>query len=214
MPSEVRPTRLRRLRHRRIRKGVGSSLVLAGLTLMGSVGYQFWGTGLQTSRAQSELRKHIELYGFPARPMPGGAIGFIDIPRIHLDMAFVQGVVEDALAKGPGHYPRSPLPGRGGNVAIAGHRTTHLHPFWSLNEVRPGDRVLLQTRMGAFVYRVIWERVVLTWDWSVIGRTAVPSLTLTTCNPRFFGTQRLVVRAVQVAGPNRSHQMLVRWPTG
>ena len=202
MVNANRGTRVGRLRARRIRQGVGSSLVLAGLILMGTVAYQLWGTGVATSRAQAGFREQIARYGFPVRPFPGGAIGFIDIPRIHLDMAFVQGVGADALAKGPGHYPRTPLPGFGGNVAIAGHRTTHLHPFWSLDRVRVGDRILVQTRAGAFVYRVVWTRTIDRHDWSVIGETDVPSITLTTCTPRFTGHERLVVRAVQVAGPN------------
>ena len=212
--SAMRRTRVRRLRARRIRKRIGTSLILAGLALIGMVAYQLWGTGIATSRAQTGFRERIAMYGFPARPMPGSAIGFIDIPRIHLDMAFVQGVGADALAKGPGHYPRSPFPGYGGNVAIAGHRTTHLHPFWALDEVVTGDRILLQTRAGAFVYRVVWQRTVATDDWSVIAPTDLPALTLTTCTPRFTGRQRLVVRAIQVAGPNLGAQRVSRLVAG
>jgi sortase A len=176
--------------------------VLAGLGLLGSVGYQLWGTGIGTAHAQAAFRRDFAAHGFPHRALPGGALGELRIARIHLDMAFVQGVTPDALALGPGHYPRTPLPGQGGNVAIAGHRTTHLHPFWALNEVRRGDRIELRTRAGTFVYRVVWQRVFDPHDWSVIAPTKVPSLTLTTCNPRFQAWQRLVVRAVQVFGPS------------
>jgi sortase A len=201
----VRGTRVERRRARRIRRmrrGIGSSLILAGLVLLGSVAFQLWGTGIATSRAQAHLRQHVAMYGFPKRPIPGAAVGFLDIPRIHLDMAVVQGVGPDQLAEGPGHYARTPLPGFGGNVAIAGHRTTHLHPFWSLDQVHRGDRILMQTRLGVFVYRVVWQRTVAMNDWSVIAKTDVASITLTTCTPRFTSRERLVVRAVQVAGPN------------
>ncbi len=183
------------------------------MALIGSVAYQIWGTGIETSHAQTVLRHRVESFGFPARPIGGAAVGFLDIPRIHLDMVVVQGAGETALAKGPGHYVQTPFPGYGGNVAIAGHRTTHLHPFWPLDQLRPGDRILIQTRLGAFVYRVIWQRTVPLNDWSVIAHTAVPSLTLTTCTPRFSSSHRLVVRAVQVDGPNRSSEPLVRWPS-
>jgi sortase A len=203
---------VRRLRLRRVRQGVGVSCIIAGLVLIGTVAYQLWGTGIATSHAQAGFRQQIQTFGFPARAIPGRAVGYLDIPRIHMDMVFVQGVGAAALAKGPGHYPRTPLPGFGGNVAIAGHRTTHLHPFWSLDKVEPGDRILLQTREGAFEYRVIWQRTVAMNDWSVIKRTPVPSLTLTTCTPRFTSRQRLVVRAVQVGGPNHSDRPLVLWP--
>jgi sortase (surface protein transpeptidase) len=36
----------------------------------------------------------------------------------------------------------------------------------------------------------------------VLDATPRPSLTLTTCHPRFSAAQRLVVRAVQVSGPS------------
>lgn len=175
---------------------------MAGLVLLARAGLDQWGTGLGTARAQSTLRAQLDRRGFPVRPVPGGAVGYIRIPAIALNMAFVQGVGPDALAKGPGHYPATPLPGSAGNVALAGHRTTHLAPFWALDSLRPGDEVQIRTRAGFFVYRVRWLRVVDPDAWWVTGPTSVPSLTLTTCWPRFRATRRLVVRAVQVFGPS------------
>jgi sortase A len=175
-------------------------LVALGLSLLGYVAYQLWGTGVYTARAQSRLTTEIRSHGFPVRPVPGGAVGFIRIPTIGLDMAFVQGTDPADLAKGPGHYPRTPLPGDGGNVVIAGHRTTHLAPFWSVDALTPGDQIMLQTRAGTFVYRVAWVRVVDPASAWVARSTNRPSLTLTTCNPRFSARQRLVIRAVQIYG--------------
>jgi sortase A len=180
------------------------SLVVMGLSLLGYVGFQLWGTGVYTSRAQARLTTELRMRGFPARPVPGGAVGFIAIPRIGLDMAFVQGIASDDLAKGPGHYPNTPLPGGAGNVVIAGHRTTHAAPFWAVDALREGDQIVVQTRRGTFVYRVRWVKVVAPDALWVTTTTNRPSLTLTTCNPRFSMRERLVVRAVQVygQGPN------------
>ena len=167
--------------------------------MLAFVAYQLWGTGLQTARAQSELRAELGR-AFPERPIPGRAAGVIIIPRIALDMAFVQGIGPKALARGPGHYPSSPWPGEGGNVAIAGHRTTHLAPFWALDSLRRGDEIIIRTRQGTFVYRVMWKGVgppTATW---VLSPTDDPILTLTTCNPRFSARERLIVRAKQVYG--------------
>jgi sortase A len=172
----------------------GSYLLVLGVSLLAYVGYQLWGTGVYTARAQSRISAEIRTHGFPSRPVPGGAVGF---------MAFVQGIDAAALAKGPGHYPGSPLPGDGGNVVIAGHRTTHLAPFWSIDTLAPGDRIMLQTRRGTFAYRVEWVRVVLPASVWVSGKTRQSSLTLTTCNPRFSQRQRLVVRAVQISAAVR-----------
>jgi sortase A len=175
-------------------------MVLAGLALLGFVAYQLWGTGLTTSRAQASFRHDIAANGYPKTFPEGGEIGLIRIPRIGLDMAFVQGANWWTLQRGPGHYRRTPLPGQSGNVAIAGHRTTFLHPFWSLDRLERGDVIELQTEAGLFTYRVVWQRVVPPGSWWVIAPTARPSLTLTTCTPRFSAADRLVVRAVQVSG--------------
>ncbi len=164
------------------------------------VGYQVWGTGLATAAAQSRLRSDLTRTGYPERPEAGQPIGFIRIPRLGVDAAFVQGIDEDTLERGPGHYPDSALPGEGGNVAIAGHRTTHAAPFWALDTLVPGDHVALRTAAGEFLYRVVWERVLDPGAIWVVRPTEVPSLTLTTCNPRFRGTERLVIRAQQIYG--------------
>jgi sortase A len=196
-------TRVHRLRlraRRRARRRLGLSLVVVGLVLLGAVAYQLWGTGVVTSRAQAAFRKEIAAHGFPHRPRLGQPIGVIRIDAIELDMAVVQGATWWTLMRGPGHYPSTPLPGEGGNVAIAGHRTTFLHPFGGLDRVHAGDLIAIQTANGEFVYRVAWQRILppgATW---VTQPTSRPSLTLTTCWPRFSSAKRLVVRAVQVYG--------------
>jgi sortase A len=70
-----------------------------------------------------------------------------------------------------------------------------------LNEMKKGDLITLETSAGVFVYRVVWSKVTVPTDVSVLAPTAKPSLTLTTCNPRFSARQRLDVRAVQISGP-------------
>lgn len=196
-------TRVQRLRlraRRRARRRLGLSLVVVGLVLLGAVAYQLWGTGIVTSRAQAAFRKEIAAHGFPDRPRFGQPIGVIRIDAIELDMAVVQGATWQTLMRGPGHYPSTPMPGEAGNVAIAGHRTTFLHPFGDLDRVHAGDLIALQTANGEFVYRVTWQRVVPPGSTWVTQPTAVPSLTLTTCWPRFSSAKRLVVRAEQVYG--------------
>ena len=126
----------------------------------------------------------------------GDPIGILKIPRMKLDMVVVEGVDQQTLKKGPGHYESTAYPWEDdGRVAIAGHRTTYLHPFWSLNELRRGDLVRLETEFGTFDYRVTGSRVVLPSDVSVLEQTKEPTLVLTACTPRFSGSHRLVVFA-------------------
>ncbi len=177
---------------------LGVVSVASGLAMLAFVAWQFWGTSLGTARAQSLFRAQIVADGFPSRTIRGDALGFIRIPKLAVDVAFVEGVGPEDLADGPGHYPGTALPGEWGNVAIAGHRTTHGAPFWAIDTLRPGDVIEVQTRAGTFTYRVRWVRIAAPDDTSMLGPTDVASLTLTTCYPRFSSRQRLVVRATQV----------------
>jgi sortase A len=134
-------------------------------------------------------------------PAEGQPIGTIDIPAIGANYVVVQGVSTDDLELGPGHYPGTPLPGQPGNAAIAGHRTTYLHPFYNLDQLQPGDPIYITTLQGRFEYEVQTTLVVDPSDTSVLDPTPVPELTLTTCNPRYSAAQRLVVHAVLVSPP-------------
>ena len=82
-------------------------------------------------------------------------MAIIRIPKIDVDYVVVEGTDTESLKKGPGHYTDTAYPWQDtGRVGIAGHRTTYLAPFWSLNELRPGDRIVLATEYGIFDYRV------------------------------------------------------------
>ena len=132
-------------------------------------------------------------------PPVGSAVGAIIIPKIGLSMIVVEGTGCAQLQAGPGHYPSTPLPGEAGNAAIAGHRTTYLHPFYNLNELVPGDPITIETVQGIFLYDVTSSMAVLPTDVAVVDATPTPTLTLTTCNPRYSASQRLVVHAALVA---------------
>jgi sortase A len=110
-----------------------------------------------------------------------------------VDQYIVEGITTNQLRKGPGHYPQTALPGDPGNAAIAGHRTTYGAPFYRLNELQPGDPILVTTSTGQFRYTVSDSKVVKPTDVSVLDPTPDDRLTLTTCNPRFSASTRLIV---------------------
>lgn len=128
-------------------------------------------------------------------PLPEGAVARLTIPAIGLDAFVVEGTDRSALAKGPGHYPGTPLPGESGNAAIAGHRTMHGHVFHDLHELEPGDEIRTGTATSTAVYRVLEVKVVRPGDTYVADDTPDDRLTLTTCNPIGSAAQRLVVVA-------------------
>ncbi len=142
-------------------------------------------------------------------PTEGSPVGVIQIPKIQLDKVIVQGTGTSDLQQGPGHFPGTPLPGERGNVAIAGHRTTYGAPFFNLNELAPGDSIIITTVQGTFTYDVFRSLVVSPGNTAVAGPTqttvVAPTtgamLTLTTCNPRFSASTRLVIQAALTTPP-------------
>ena len=196
----------------------GRTLISAGVLLLLFVAYELWGTNISEARSQTSLahqwqtaRAHTPkpaagttattVASTPA--LPGYAIGIIQIPKIGVQKYLVQGVGETDLMKGPGHYPGTPMPGQPGNVAIAGHRTTYGAPFYNLDQLAPGDKIVVETLAKDFTYVVTGSQVVSPNDVSVIQPRAGYNLTLTTCNPRFSASQRLIIEAA-LAGASRT----------
>jgi len=154
-----------------------------------------------SAAATSTVTRGMTAPAVSAPPANGQPIGIIDIPAINVDYVVVQGTDESDLELGPGHYVGTPMPGNAGNAAIAGHRTTYLHPFYNLGSVRRGDVIYVSTVQGRFRYDVTGTSVVLPTDVAVLDPTVVPTLTLTTCNPPYSAATRLVVRAVLASPP-------------
>jgi sortase A len=140
----------------------------------------------------------------PAPPIPpaGEVGGRIRIPEIGVDWSFVEGVSRSDLMKGPGHYPETPFPGTLGNAAIAGHRTTYGQPFHNLDELEPGDEIVIETLAGTFTYEMTEQLIVRPTQIEVVANTPDAQLTLTSCHPKGSASQRIVVKAKLV--PNKS----------
>jgi sortase A len=185
---------------RRTLSGLSVLLVLGGLAL---VGYPF-ATNMWTDRIQERLEDQIaspELQqAYKERKVEtGDSLTRIKIPAIGLDTVVVEGITPSALRAGAGHYPQTPLPCEGGNVSIAGHRTTYGRPFGNVDQLKPGDTIELTTPIGGCVYQVSRDPwIVPPTEMTVIDPTAERSLTLTTCHPKGSAAQRLIVRATWV----------------
>lgn len=199
---------------RAVVRGTGELLITAGLVLLLFCAYQLFWTNVEAHREQSQVsrditndwRKEPRGPSTPAAVAPladGQGFAFMHIPRLgrSFSVPIVEGVSLADLARGVGHYPQTVGPGAVGNFAVAGHRATHGEPFRNLNRVRPGDVVVVETKDTWFTYVVDRTRIVAPTDVWVIdpvpGRPkATPTqklITLTTCNPRWASTQRLII---------------------
>ena len=137
----------------------------------------------------------------------GQAIGTIAFPSLGAQYVVVQGTDEGSLEKGPGHYPQTAFPGLQQTVAIAGHRTTYLAPFRRLNDLHPGDRIVLTMRYARFTYAVQRIQIVSPTSWWIIRNHGYERLVLSACNPLYSAAQRIIafarVRSVVPLGPAR-----------
>jgi sortase A len=190
---------------RAVLRFVASVLMVSGALLIVDAGltiaWQEPVSAFLQDRQQAKLED--QLRHLPARlrrqslfkPLKGDAIGEIELPAIHRNAFLVQGTDTESLRKGPGHYPDTPLPGRRGTVAIAGHRTTHGAPFRHIDDLKRGNRVVLAMPYGSFVYTVQGTRIVgpkATW---VKRRVGYNRLVLTACHPLYSAARRVVVFA-------------------
>jgi sortase A len=127
----------------------------------------------------------------------GDTLGRVDVPRLGLSVAVMEGTKPQMLRLGVGHIEGTALPGEAGNIGIAGHRDTF---FRQLRDVRRDDEIRLQTPTELLRYQVDWVKVVAPDDVSVLTPSSKSMLTLVTCYPfQFLGSapQRFVVRAHQ-----------------
>jgi sortase A len=151
-------------------------------------------------RATLAAQLRTRARSFAGQVTDGSPIGRIVIPRIGLKIVVVEGTTEHDLESGPGHYnsesgAATGLPGMGKTIGIAGHRTTFLHPFRHIDELKSGDRIYLEMPYGTFRYTVFMHRIVDSHDWSILRSRPFEKLVLSACHPLYSATHRWVVFA-------------------
>lgn len=242
-PAPMRPRGRGELVRTGIR-GLGQTLITGGLVVLLFVVYELFITDVMTDQRQAELTDEL-LQNWEDDPtlgpdLPGGGLasiplgdGFarIRIPAFGADYVkvVIEGTDPDVLEQGPGHYVDSAMPGELGNFALAGHRVSKGSPFLDLDQLRPGDAIVIETEEFWFTYRVLGDpatgnfdadpsgipgqQIVSPQDTQVVfpvpgldDPTVEPTaayLTLTTCEPKFSARLRLIIHA-GLEGPGLS----------
>jgi sortase A len=129
------------------------------------------------------------------KPLPGDALGRIEIPAIGVREYIVEGTDRSNLRKGPGHYPETPLPGERGTSAIAGHRTTYGAPFRDVDDLERGQEIGVHLPYGRYVYEVERTRIVDDSAFWVLRKRRYDRLVLSACHPLYSAAQRVIVFA-------------------
>lgn len=207
---------------RRLVRWLGTLLVLGGVGLLAWAGTTWaWEdpfTSIYTEFKQRQLAGEYErrAEAFPPPKLAsssiedvaaryrnsldtGEVIGRLRVPRLGVDLLFVEGTDTHSLKQGPGRYAKSFLPGEGELIYIAGHRTTYGAPFSRIDRLRKGDAVFLEMPYGTFQYRVTGQRIVKATAVGVLRSRHREVVALQACQPRFFASHRLIVYAQPVA---------------
>ena len=188
---------------RRILRWSQAALLTAAAGMLGYCAFvvaDTWIFQRQAGRSFDQL--HLQ----PAPPPgPGvaamdGLVGRMEIPRLGVSVVVAEGTEESTLRRAAGHILGTGLPGRSGNVGIAGHRDTLFRP---LRNIRQDDVIMLTTLQGEYRYRVVSTEIVSPSDVAVLNPDGHEILTLVTCYPFYFigpAPDRFIVRAERVTG--------------
>ncbi|WP_280887628.1 class E sortase [Streptomyces sp. LBL] len=145
----------------------------------------------------------------PVPPTPytsGKPFAIMYIPRLGFtwNKPVLENTATATLKKGLGRYANTARLGQKGNFAVAGHRRTYGDPFKDFPRLRRGDAVVLTDGTTWFTYRIDkGPYKTVPSDIEVIDPVPRKSgytrpgryLTLTTCDPEWGHSHRLIVWA-------------------
>jgi sortase A len=146
-----------------------------------------------------EKQIHAQTQHTPGLPRAaareGDVLGRIEIPRLGVRVAILQGTTSRTLRLGVGHIDGTAFPGEPGNIGIAGHRDTY---FRALKDIRERDEIQIQAPAGLSRYQVDRVQVVAPGDVAILTPSAGSAITLVTCYPFHYiggAPERFIVRA-------------------
>ncbi|MDN5895314.1 MAG: class E sortase [Nocardioides sp.] len=204
---------------------LGTTLITAGVVILGYVAWQFWGTSWLSQRTQDRIVSEVEkAWDDPTVPAEqkavnveeGTASALIRVPRFGDDyvVPVLEGTSDQVLASGFGHFEDTVGPGEVGNYALAAHRITHGEPLRDMPSLRPGDEVIVETSATTYTYQLTSSGASLEvpftagWVLADLPRNPDPKgvqpvqekgqrlITLTTCAELFHTDNRLVAFGV------------------
>jgi sortase A len=169
------------------------ALLYVAITLISARIYQINALSILDKQILVENQQKVEQPVLAIKE--GDVLGSIEIPRIGVSVAVLQGTTSRTLRLGVGHINGTALPGEPGNIGIAGHRDTY---FRALKDIRKDDEIHLQTAAGITRYDVDFIQITSPSDVGVLAPTAESSLTLVTCYPFYYigaAPKRFIVHA-------------------
>ncbi len=140
-----------------------------------------------------------------------GIMGYVEIPRISVNLPIYHGTGNDSLDRGVGHLLGSSLPvgGEDTHCILTGHSGLATQKmFTDLEQLDVTDVFYLNVLGETLAYQVEEINTVLPHDTSLLGITSGEDYcTLVTCTPYGVNTHRLLVRGTRI--PYEEAEVLV-----
>lgn len=131
-----------------------------------------------------------------------GIMGYIQIPKISVDLPIYHGTSEEVLEKGVGHIQNTSVPigGNSTHSVLTGHTgLPNAELFTRLDELIVGDIFYIHVLNEILTYKVYEIKVVLPDNIDELRITSGEDLvTLVTCTPYGVNSHRLLVKAERV----------------
>ena len=202
-------------------RSVSELFITVGAVIVLFVAYVLFWTGVRADRVMDDqidslrqqwAREPVAAPRASVSPAPPGPytkgkpFAIMYIPRLGFtwNKPVLEGTATKTLKKGLGHYANTAQLGQKGNFSVAGHRRTYGDPFKDFPRLRPGDAVVLTDGTSWFTYRIDkGPYKTVPSDIEVIDPVPRKSgytregryLTLTTCDPEWGHSHRLIVWA-------------------
>lgn len=184
-------------------------VMVVGVAFLAYGGYAYYDTKNKEAKAMVQAQNMLEQRQdmqegtsiadlknqFKSSLKTGDVVGQLTIPKLNGVLPIVEGVDEDELAKGVGHYQGTAFPLDNNQIVLSGHRDT---VFRGMGKLEIGDTMTISLPYGDFEYEIYEMYVTSADDLTVIVPHDEEVLTVTTCYPfNFIGNapDRYIINA-------------------
>lgn len=158
--------------------------------------------GTADAYSEESLLSAAENYSDQLDIAGNGIMGYVEIPKIQVNLPIYHGTDAEVLDRGVGHLLGSSLPVGGENThtILSGHSgMASQKMFTDLEQLTQGDVFYLNVLNETLVYQVIQISTVLPYETELLGIVPGEDLcTLVTCTPYGVNTHRLLVRGSRI----------------
>ena len=158
--------------------------------------------GTADAYSEEALLSAAENYNDQLNIAGNGIMGYVEIPKIQVNLPIYHGTEAEVLDRGVGHLLGSSLPVGGENThtILSGHSgMASQKMFTDLEQLVPGDVFYLNVLGETLAYQVTEINTVLPYETDLLGIVPGEDLcTLVTCTPYGINTHRLLVRGSRI----------------